>query len=124
MNTMPTALLDNHDTTVAATVAPEDLRCGDHVAALATTVELPSFLWCCDSGTLPPDQLVCLRMSAEDAGTPMRIKAICLPFVLVKTPRSRSQIIDVRHVELVKLDRLYATLTWKAMKKRRRKNGR
>jgi hypothetical protein len=36
-------------TSVVARIAGEDLKPGDFVTALTEMIELPSFLWCCDS---------------------------------------------------------------------------
>ena len=122
---MKTTVPTNQDTSVAASVAPEDLRCGDYVTALNQIYELPSFLWCSDAATLPANQPVRAQFGASGAGIPLRVTAICLPFVCVKSPRSRPRIIDVRRIELVRLKKRYAKDTWTQLKKKtKRKNGR
>ena len=121
--TMNSTLSTNNDTAVAALAPPEDLRCGDYVAALNSIVEFPSFLLGCDSSIQSVDQPVRTKFRAAKAGVPLRIRAICIPFVFIKTPKGRAKIIDVRETQLVRLDRRYAKLAWKALK-RKRKNGR
>ena len=101
---------------MAACVAPEDLNCGDFVAALNTTFELPSFLWCCDGLSLQPDEPVRMQFCAVNAGVPLKIKAICLPFIFARFPGQKSQILDVRQTQLVRLNRDYARAVWKEMK--------
>ena len=50
--------------TAAATVAGEDLACGDYVALLNETVDFPSFLWDACGASLSPHELVRLRIIA------------------------------------------------------------
>ena len=119
---MNSTISRNQRTSVARTVYPEDLKCGDYVAVLNVIEEFPSFLWSCDSAATEIDQLVRLRFRSTGEGLPLRIEAVCLPFVLVISPRSRSQTLDVRQVELVCVTKRYAKVVWKRLKKK--KNGR
>ena len=117
----------HHSTTdkmeLAASVAPEDLRNGDFVTTLNEVFEYPSFLWC-DLGQSAPDELIRVRCCSADGGTPLKIKAICLPFVFVKSPNGRSQTFDVRQVQLVRLQKRYAKIVWKELRKNRSKRKR
>jgi hypothetical protein len=88
---------------VARSLAAEDLRCGDFVAILHEVVEWPSFFWCGDPQLLPPDQPVRLVCRAGDGGVPLKVKAICLPFVFVKQPCGKHRVLDVRQHRLVRL---------------------
>jgi hypothetical protein len=106
------------ETTTAATVAGEDLACGDYVSLLNETVEFPSFLWnCCDS-TLSPHELVRLKVIPSRAGQPLKVMAICLPFVYTKTPAGEMTTLDIRRVQLVRLDRSCAKSIWKQLRLR------
>ncbi|MGD9646313.1 MAG: hypothetical protein AB7U73_11430 [Pirellulales bacterium] len=98
---------------VAASVAPEDLRRGDFVAILSEIIELPSFFW---DETLPGDrdELVRVQRLPTDNRVPLKVKAICLPFVFVKSPSGRYQTIDVRLARLVRLKKRYAKTVWKS----------
>ena len=106
-------------TSVAASVAPEDLRCGDFVGILSEVLEFPSFYWC-DSVSSERDELVRVRYIPKHGGTPLKIKAICLPFVYVKSPGGQLQVIDVRQVQLVRLTRRYGKAVWKDLQQQRR----
>ncbi len=112
---MDTRLQDIEGTAVAAMVAPEDLRRGDFVAVLSEVVELPSFLWC---ETLATDrsELVRLRRLPTDDRAPLKVKAICLPFIFVKLPKGQFRTIDVRLTSLVRLEKNYAKTVWKTLK--------
>jgi hypothetical protein len=105
--------------TLASTVAPEDLKCGDYVAALNVVHEFPSFFWCCDAAGVSPHEPVRMLFRVPDAGTPLRIKAICLPFVFVKPPRLPAVTLDVRQVQLVRLNRGYAHVVWNELRKQK-----
>jgi len=120
---MANKLSTTDSTFLAASVAPEDLTCGDFVAALSEVVEFPSFFWN-DSVGAAPGELIRLRSAASDAGTPLRVKAICLPFVLVKWPCGRLRTIDVRQLQLVRLKKPYAKAVWRALRRQAKKKHR
>jgi len=102
-------------TSLAKSLAPEDVRVGDFVAPLHETYDCPSFLWC-DAGLTDRAETVPIRLVAQDAGAPLKVQAVCLPYVLVKHPLRGSFPLDVRTHQLAKLDRTYAKLAWKALK--------
>ncbi|MEM1109992.1 MAG: hypothetical protein AAGH99_15010 [Planctomycetota bacterium] len=93
-------------------VAAEDLRVGDGVAVSCVTAQ---FLACEDP---PPGETHNRVLKADfipaDAGDPLRIVAVCLPFVLAVNVARQYVTIDVRRQHLVKLDAGY---TKRAMKK-------
>jgi hypothetical protein len=109
--------------TLARTLAPEDIRPGDFVTLLSVTYEVPSYFWDADAVTLPRDEPVRIRFVPEGGGVQLRVKGVCLPFVLVKAPRSERCTLDVRKCRLARLDRAYARDAWKAYKKVRPKKG-
>ena len=105
-------------TSIAASVAPEDLKCGDFVAVQNEVIEFPSFFWC---ETVPSqrDEMVRLRFLPAGSGTPLKVKTICLPFVFVKSPFGQCETLDIRRVQLVRLKKHYAKMVWKKIRKRR-----
>ncbi len=58
-----------------------------------------------------------LKMIPRNAGHPLRVIAVCLPFVYAKTPRGETATIDTRRAQLVRLDRRCAKVIWKALRK-------
>lgn len=102
---------------VARSLAAEDLRRGDFVGILHETMEVPSFHWTCDGQLLPPDELVRIVYRPTEGGTPLKVKAICLPFVFVKNPNGQHQTLDVRRHNLVRLSQSYARVVWKTLSK-------
>jgi hypothetical protein len=95
-------------------VAPEDLRRGDFIAVLSEIMELPSFLW---TETIPGgrSELVRVRRLPTEDRAPLKVKAICLPFIFVKLPSGQFQTIDVRLTSLVRLKKGYAKTVWKTL---------
>jgi hypothetical protein len=100
----------------AATVAGEDLACGDYVALLNETVDFPSFLWDACGASLSPHELVRVKLIPGNAGHPLKVIAICLPFVYVKTPSGETATIDTRRTQLVRLNRKCAKAIWKKLR--------
>ena len=113
---MKTGAASQLESTAAATVAGEDLACGDYVSLLNETVDFPSFLWDACGASLSPHELVRLRLIPENTGQPLKVIAICLPFVYAKTPRGEVATLDTRRAQLVRLDRKCAKLIWKEIR--------
>ena len=111
------------DCELAKTLAAEDIRRGDVVAILDMIYEYPSFLWSTDCSMLPPGEPICIRFHADNFGRPLKVQAICLPYVLVKTPRNECHTIDVRRCRLVRLSDSYAQKAWKNFRKKRKKKN-
>ena len=105
---------------LAATVAAEDLRCGDMIAILNQVFEYPSFLWCLDGQLAPPEEPVRIRWRSRDGGLPLKVEAVCLPFVLLEEPCGSYRTVDIRQCDCVRLNADYARLVWKRLKRRRR----
>jgi hypothetical protein len=106
------------ETQSARSLAAEDLKRGDYVAILHEVVEWPSFFWDCDVQLLPPDQPVRIVCRGSEEGTPLKGKAICLPFVFVKKPCGQHRTLDIRQHKLVRLGEDYARRGWKQLKPR------
>ncbi|GAB5403221.1 MAG: hypothetical protein Aurels2KO_14520 [Aureliella sp.] len=102
-------------TSLAASLAPEDVKIGDFIAPLTRTYELPSYLWN-DAYTT---HVVRLQMTAHDAGCPMKVKAVCLPFVHVSLGKKKRQIIDVRTTQIARVDERYARQVRRDIAKKR-----
>ena len=109
---------------VAKPLAPEEIRPGEFVALLHEICELPSFLWCNDSAVLPANEPVRMRLVPEFGGMPLKVQAVCLPYVLVTLPRGSKQTLDVRRSQLARLSGPYGKAAWKAHKRSRGKKRR
>ncbi len=112
----------NHPSTgvaLAKAVAPEDLSAGQYVSILRVTYEVPSFLWGGCESFGDPTELVRLAMIPDEAVEPLKVKAVCLPFVLVRNASGQVQTLDVRRCHLARLDDHYARAAWKASRPKR-----
>jgi hypothetical protein len=112
---MKTKSKAHHQPTLAATVCAEDIACGDYVALLNETVDVPTYLWDGYTASLSPHELVRLKLIPHDAGQPLKVIAVCLPFVYAKTPSGALTTIDTRRIQLVRLDRRCAKLVCKQL---------
>lgn len=105
--------------TLAKPLAPEELRVGDFVTPLHMVAEVPSFYWLSECWNLPADQPVRIRFTCGSDGAPLKVKSICLPFVLAKQAAGAEITLDLRKCQLARLDRRHAKRAWKAFKKSR-----
>ena len=83
-------------TTVAARIAGEDIKGGDYGTVLNEMIELPSYLWCCSSISYPPEEPIRIRYMPREAGKPLKVVGVCLPFVYAKNEQGRLVTIDTR----------------------------
>ena len=109
-------LAAEHESTMSASVAAEDLAVGDYVSLLSEIYEVPSFLWMCDAAMLPADEPVRIKFQSPRGGVPLKVKAVSLPFVFVKTPSGGHETLDIRRHQLVRLNRRYAETVYKALR--------
>ena len=93
-------------TSVARTLAPEDVRAGIDIAVLTETVELIPFCLVESPSGTPP--LRRYELLATPIGVPLRVRAVCVPFVLVETPRGKRRTLDLRRTRVAELDEAYA----------------
>jgi hypothetical protein len=101
--------------------ATENPTSADYVAVLSEVIELPSFLWT-ETLASKNDEVIRVCRLPTGSRSPLKIKAICLPYVFVKSPTGDYQTIDIRLARLVRLDRAYAKTVWKRMRTKRPKS--
>ena len=101
---------------LARTVAPEDLCCGDVVGILSVIYEFPPFFCEPDNLSIDRGEPVRMRFRPRNGGIPLKVKAICLPFVLLKSPDGKVRSLDVRQVQLARLSPQYGKQAWKDWK--------
>ncbi len=103
--------------TLVKTLAPEEICPGDYVVLMEKMYELPSFLWNTDSAMTSREELVRLRcLPPEDEGIPLKVKSVCLPYVLVAHPRQLRKLIDIRRTKLARLNRSFGKQSWRLFK--------
>ena len=87
--------------------SPEDIRPGDFIAVTHTRFELiPDNLEPMLGGTeIEPIRLTALP---NEAGTPMKVIALCLPFVIGETAYAARVVVDTRRHALIRVSEDYA----------------
>lgn len=117
---MKTDTTINSECSLARPLGAEDIRRGQYVSVLDEFQEWPSFLWnSFGEEATPQNSLVRVRVKPAGAGIPLKVRALCLPFVHVQTPDRQSEILDLRKVQLVLLAEDYAKSVLKGMGKNR-----
>lgn len=102
--------------TAARKLHPEDICVGDDVALSEVVFQYPSYMWCgADTTMLPPDQKVQVTFLPWESPQPLKVQSICLPFVLCKQVNGKSEMLDIRQVQLVRLDFEFASRARKAL---------
>lgn len=109
------------EATLARTLAPEEIRPGDFVATLYEIVEFPPWMWCTDPTLTRRDETVRIRTTPREDSLPLKVRSVCLPFVLVREPCGRDRTLDVRRCRLARLDGEYSAAAWKAYRKAAKK---
>lgn len=109
---MKTSTVSKSCTSVAARIAGEDIQRGDFVTVLNEIIELPSFLWCCSSPAVSIDEPVRTRTIPHDAGQPLKVVAVCLPFVYTRAANGKLLTLDTRRQQLVRLERKTVRSVW------------
>lgn len=105
---------------LAKGLAPEEVRVGDFVAVLHEVYEFPSFFWDCDSQLSSREEIVRMLFTPDFAGEPLEVRAVCLPFVMVKPMKGKPWQVDVRRKRLARLDAQYIAAWQTAWKKRKK----
>src|SRR4051794_17591673 len=103
---------ERSECTLARVLAPEDIRRGDYVAPLYVISEWPSWLWD-HAGIYPRDELVRIRSMPHEEPKVMKVRAVCLPFVLARLRHGEQQTIDVRKYRLARLDKRFGQAAWR-----------
>ena len=104
------------ESSLAKALAPEEIRRGDFVAPLYVISEWPTWFWD-DDGMQSREEPVRVRITPREEAQPLKVRAVCLPFVLVKTPAGEERTVDVRKCRLARLDNQFARASWRAYRK-------
>ena len=99
--------------TVAKPLAPEDIRRGTYVAILAMGVEFFPF-WH-DEPWRPAKVRRIDLLPGPEGGTPLRVKEVCLPYLLVEHPDGKHRTIDVRRFRLGRLSERFGEKAFKKL---------
>jgi hypothetical protein len=110
------------ETMIARTIAPEDIRPWMYVAVASILDEW--VLRTSDCAIEKPGIVVArVRLLPVSDLVPLKVKAACLPFVLVSTPNDGARMLDVRQHELVELPEAFARKAMKALRAKQCRGG-
>jgi hypothetical protein len=70
---------------------------------------------------LPPAELVRLKMIPSDAGLPLKVFGICLPFIYAKDTKGEIKTLDLRREQVVRLNCDCAEKVWSELKSAQKK---
>jgi len=104
------------DIAISKTLAPEDVKPGDYITVLRETCELINLCALLDPMMGRP-LVVRAELTPCDAGAPLRVVSVCLPFVLVEDGQEKSRTLDTRRQALARLDEEYARRAMKKLRK-------
>lgn len=107
--------------TLAKSLAPEEVRAGEWVAVLYEVQEYTLLTWECDVPPADRDEVVRVAITPDDGGEPLEVKAVCLPFVLVKPHKGKLRQIDIRRHRLARLAPSFAKVWAKGPKSKQKK---
>jgi hypothetical protein len=99
--------------TVARPLAPEDIRRGRYIAVLTVGVEFFPF-WN-DEPWQPAKVRRIDLLPGPEGGTPLRVKEVCLPYVLVEHPDGNHRTLDVRRFRLGELSERFGERAFKKL---------
>lgn len=97
---------------------PEDLSVGDHIVLSEVSYQYATFNWCgADMSIRSPEEPIEITYYPSwDKHEPMKVKAVCLPFVLCKTVEKKHCVLDLRQVKVARVDDNFATSVKNAAK--------
>ena len=103
--------------TVSRRLAPEDIQVGNFVTILQQVLELPTFLWLGETAAVDRERPVAYRHTPANSGEPLKVLAVCLPFVYVENTSGEPATLEVRRSELAELPASYVEVIRRKRKK-------
>lgn len=112
----------NEQSAMARPLAPEDVRPGEYVCLLHTVSEyLP--LWCLEERYAGAPEPVRMVWMPQDAGTPLRVVEVCVPFVLAEQPDGSHRTLDLRRHRIAGVSERFGERAFKRLRRGRRRKG-
>jgi hypothetical protein len=102
-----------NELTVARPLAPEDIRAGFYVAILNVVWE--SFPPGCDQPWRELKPLRTVWLPPPDAALVLKVREVCLPFVLTEQPGGPPRTLDIRRWRLALVSERFGVEVFKAM---------
>ena len=101
---------------MARPLAPEDVSAGQYVCLTHTVSEYLPW-WCLEErygGSPEPIRMVWLP---GDAGTPLRVIEVCVPFLLVEQPGGAHRMLDLRRHRIARISDRFGQRAFKRLRR-------
>lgn len=108
-------------TTLARSLAPEDIQVGNFVMVLHRQNQIMMGK-CTDTGD-PEVFVIPVITRPSFPELPAKVVDICLPFVVVRRESKKTEIIDTRSERLARVPKLFAQSALKSHKAKKKKKG-
>lgn len=114
---------------VARQVRPDDICVGSFVAVLCETYEWPEFSCFGGAKEAGSDGVQRVTLVPNETKPPVRIEAVCVPFVFVVDAGGKRQVFDMRRIRLARVSNrfgrsVFAAMSRKKSRKKSHKKGR
>ena len=117
---MMDTLTDQVSTPAVRRLGPEDLQRGQYVTVMQRTGQSLNYHLFCESPEHPSVTVERYAYLPKQAGQPLKVLALCIPFVLVKTARGKCHMLDLRRVDLALLSDDFGRAAFKALKSKKK----
>ena len=121
---MSSATLASSEISATRRLAADDIRPGMWLTVSRDVCEFASFLWDTDVPASERGLPVRFEFTPHDSGTPQRVRAVCLPYVFVKSIKGATRTIDLRQSEVTQLHDDYVNIVKQHSKSKKRKKRR
>ncbi len=110
--------------TAVQSIAADDVSVGDFVVVMNVTLQYPSFLWCHEPVAFSRPEMIPLNWMPTDGGKPLKVIAICIPFLLVKKVDGTRETLDLRQCRIARISPEFAEKIRKAHAKNKMRRQR
>ncbi len=106
----------NTNISVSRQLRPDDIRVGDYVAVLNVSYEWAGFS--CMDPTGNPGQVQRATLIPNKTSPPVRIEAVCVPFLFVVDVKGKRHMVDMRRVKLARVSRRFGNTVFSSMSRK------
>jgi hypothetical protein len=98
-------------------LAADDVASGEFVVVMSEIAQFPSFYWCSEGILSSRAEMISLSYIPEEAGRPLLVIDVCVPFLLVEDVAGIRRILDVRRTRVARVPEKFALKVKKSLAK-------
>lgn len=104
--------MEKNNISIAAPIAPEDIRPGDYITILHVVLEILGDFCVADTRytRIEPVQIQCLPFGEPPV---LEVDAVCLPYVLARDAKGAPRTLDIRRHRLARLTESFGRQSFK-----------